>query len=34
VFEEMMRRDLIDLPEDFIEEAKFFTDPSELEDIY
>lgn len=29
-----MRRDLIDLPEDFIEEAKFFTDPSELEDIY
>lgn len=29
-----MLRDLIDLPEDFIEETKFFTDPSELEDIY
>jgi hypothetical protein len=34
VFEELMRRDLIDLPDKFVMEEAFFNDTNELEQIF
>lgn len=34
IFDELMRRDLIDVPDDYNNEARFFNDANQLESIF